>query len=134
MYIIVVGGGETARYLASMSLENGHKVAIIEKDSDCAQKILQEFDVEVFQADIAKGGILEEADVDRADAIIATTKDDSANLMTMFLGKKHNVKNLVSMVIDREHKNMFEGLGVQVLTDPKRLIAGKLLSMLDEKK
>lgn len=121
-----------ARYLASIALENGHKVAIIEKDSNCAQKILQEFDIQVFHSDISQGGILEEAEVERADVLVATTKDDSANLMAMFLGKKYGIKTLVSMVTNREHQPMFEEMGVNVLADPKKLIAEKLFSLIKD--
>ena len=92
---------------------------------------MQEFDVPVFHADIAKGKILEEADVKHANAIIATTKDDSVNLMAIILGKHYQVEYLITMLQDEEHRTMFEKLGAQVLSQPEKLIAQKLFSLID---
>jgi trk system potassium uptake protein TrkA len=119
MYLIIVGAGPEGSSLAELALKDGHKVAIIEKDEERAQAVLQKYNVQVFHANIAQGGILDEADADQADALIATTGDDSANLMTMFLGKERGIKKLISMINDRQHQAMFERLGVQVLVDPK---------------
>lgn len=131
MYLIIVGAGSVTKQLISIAKERGHKVAVVEKDVDRARKIMQEFDVSIFHADIAKGKILEEANVEQADAIIATTKDDSVNLMTMILGKKYGVKHLVTLLQEKEHRAMFEKLDIQVLSNPEKLIAQKLYSFID---
>ena len=132
MYLIIVGAGLEGSSLAELALKNGHKVAIVEKDEERAQAVLQKYNVQVFHANIAQGGILDEADADQADALIATTGDDSANLMTMFLGKERGIKKLISMINDRQHQAMFERLGVQVLVDPEVIIAQHLYSFLGE--
>lgn len=130
MYLIIVGAGPEGSSLIKLALKDGHKVAIIEKDEKRAQAVLQKYDVQVFHANIAQGGILDEANADQADALIATTGDDSANLMTMFLGKERGIKKLISMINDRQHQAMFERLGVQVLVDPEVIIAQHLYSFL----
>lgn len=130
MYLIIVGAGPEGSSLIKLALKDGHKVAIIEKDEKRAQAVLQKYDVQVFHANIAQGGILDQANADQADALIATTDDDSANLMTMFLGKERGIKKLISMINDRQHQAMFERLGVQVLVDPEVIIAQHLYSFL----
>ena len=130
MYVIIVGAGAVTKQLIVIAQEQGHKVSVIEKQEDRARDIMREFDVRVFHADIAKGKILEEADVENANTIIATTKDDAVNLMAMMLGKYYQVKNLITMLQNKEHSTMFEKLGVQVLSDPEKLIAQKLYSFI----
>ena len=134
MYLIIVGAGAVTKQLVAIAQKQGHEIAIIEEEAERARKIMQEFDVSIFQANIAQGGILDEADVDRADAIIATTNDDSINLMAMVLGKQHQVKNLITLLQEAEHQTMFEKLGVQVLSDPEKLIAQQLFSFIDSDK
>lgn len=134
MYLIIVGAGAVTKQLIAIAQEQGHKVSVIEKQEERARAIMREFDVRVFHADIAKGKILEEADVKNANTIIATTKDDSVNLMAMILGKHYQVENLITMLQDKEHRTMFEKLGVQVLSDPEKPIAQKLFSFLDADK
>ena len=133
MYLIIVGAGAVSKQLVSIIKEQGHKVAVIEKQEKRARDIMQEFDVRVFHGDIAEANILDEADISRADAIIATTRDDSVNLMAMVLGKHHQVKNLITMLQEEKHRTMFEKLGVQVLSDPEKLIARELFSFVDTK-
>ncbi|MBE9043343.1 TrkA family potassium uptake protein [Pleurocapsales cyanobacterium LEGE 10410] len=134
MYLIIVGAGAVTKQLISTAKEQGHKVAVIEKNPQRARDIMQEFDVNIFHADIAEGKILEEAGVTHADAIIATTNDDSVNLMAMVLGKQYGVKSLITLLQEREQQAMFEKLGIRVLSDPEKLIAQKLYSLIDLEK
>ena len=134
MYLIIIGAGAVTKQLISAAKKQGHKVAVIEKNPQHVRDIMQDFDISIFHADIAKGKILEEAGVDRADAIVATTNDDSVNLMAMVLGKQYGVKNLITLLQASEHQAMFEKLGIRVLSDPEKLIAQKLYSLIDLEK
>ena len=132
MYLIIIGAGTVTKHLVSVAKEQNHRVAVIEKDADRARKIMREFDISIFHGDITKGKILEEADVNNADAIIATTKNDALNLMAMVLGKEYGVKHLITLLQEKDNQAMFEKLGIQVLSDPEKLIAQKLYSFIEE--
>lgn len=86
MHIIIVGAGPVGEYLVRLSQEAGHDVVLIESDQDRAEHRAQNHDVRVLNAAIGEEDILDEAGADQADALIATTGDDSTNLMTMVLG------------------------------------------------
>lgn len=131
MYLIIIGAGSVTKQLISVAKEQGHKVAVIEKEAERAREIMQEFDISIFHADITRGKILEEADVNNADAVIAATRDDSINLMAMIIAKQYGVKNLITLLQESEHQAVFEKLGIQVLSDPEKLIAQKLYSFID---
>ncbi|PZD70980.1 Trk system potassium uptake protein TrkA [Acaryochloris thomasi RCC1774] len=126
MYLIIVGGGPEGASLVDLALKEGHQVVLIESDEKRARAVLQQHDVTVLNADIADDQILDEAGAAQADALIATTNDDSANLMAMVLGKEHNIETLVTTVSQPHHQSMFERLGAQVLAKPERLIAQHL--------
>jgi trk system potassium uptake protein TrkA len=132
MYIIILGAGPASKSLVSLALEEGHEVTLIEKDREKAQAVLKQYDICVLNSTIAQGGILDEAEADRADALVATTDDDSANLMAMFLGKKLKIPQLVTMVNNKEHQAMFEQLGVQVLMNPEQIIAQRLYALVEQ--
>ena len=131
MYLIIVGAGSVSQQLVAIATKQGHRVAVIEKQEKRAREMMQQFDVQVFHADISQANILEEAGAKNADGIIATTKDDTVNLMAMVLGKQYEVKYLVTLLQEAEHQTMFEQLGIQVLSDPERLIAQKLFNFID---
>ncbi|MBE9129830.1 MULTISPECIES: potassium channel family protein [unclassified Coleofasciculus] len=126
MYLIILGAAPEGSSLIDLAIEDGHEVALIEKNEEQARAVLQKHDIKVFNADISDGEILEEANIQRADALIATTSDDSVNLMAMFLGKEYGINTLISMVNERTHQKMFERLGVKVLVNPELIIAKQL--------
>lgn len=130
MYLIVVGAGPEGSSLIDLALKDRHEVVLIERNEERVRAVLQKHDIKVFHADIATGGILDEANANRADALIATMGDDSCNLMAMFLGKEYGIKTLVSMVNEGHHKSLFERLGVHVLVNPEVIIARHLYGFL----
>lgn len=134
MYLIVIGAGLEGASLIDIAVEKGNEVALIESNEERARAVLNKHNIKVFQADIATGSVLEEADAKRADAIIATTSDDSANLMAMFLGKEYGIETLVSLVNEESHQKMFENMGVQVLTNPENIVAQYLYQFVDSEK
>lgn len=132
MNMIILGAGPEGSSLAALALKDGYNVAIIEADEQRARETLQKYNAKVFHANIAEGGILDEAGADRADALVATTSDDSANLMAMFLGKERHIPILISMVNEPEHIQLFERLGVHIVVNPEVIIARHLYSFLKQ--
>lgn len=130
MYLIVVGGGSLGQSLIEIAVDRRHDVTVIEADEKIAESLAERFDVRVLHAGIGDGGILEEAEAARADALAATTADDSANLMAMVLGLEAGIATLVSVVNDRHHRSLFLRLGVHVLVDPDVILAQHLWGMI----
>ena len=130
MYYIIVGAGDIGTHITHMALDDGHDVALIEQDDAKALAANSRFDALVLHADIAQSGILAEAGADRADCLIATTGDDSANLMAMFLGTEQKIPLLISIVNEPGHKSLFERLGVKTFFDPDQLVAQQLYRMV----
>lgn len=131
MYIIIVGAGLIGCSFVGLALKENHKVTAIEKNEEKARSLLQKYDITVLNADIAAGEVLQEAHIERADTIVATTSDDSVNLMAMYLGKEEGVKNLITLINNRQYQSMFERLGVKVVVNPEDIIAQKLYDFLD---
>jgi len=130
MYLIIIGSGPLGDSMVELALNDGHDVALIEEDEIRSQRSARRHDCLVLQANVAQGGILEEAKAERANAIIATTEDDSTNLMAMFLGLEHDIETLVSVVNDPGHVNLFKRLDVHILLDPEEIIAKYLYRLV----
>lgn len=130
MYLIIVGAGEVGTSLVELALKAGHDVVVIEADKERAERVAGSLDALVLNAAITENGIMEEAGADRADALIATTSDDSTNLMAMFLGQEYRIRRLTSVVNQAHHRRLFERLQVHVLVDPEVIVARNLLDMV----
>ena len=76
---------------------------------------------------------MHEAEVARADAVVATTDDDAQNLMAMVLAKEHKVKRCISLINLPSHSDIFEKLGVEVISDPAGIVARQLYQFIEPK-
>ena len=88
MYIIIVGLGGIGRNLAKQAVEHANNVVVIDQDESRCSEVLEHYDVLAVTGNATDKTTLEEAGIERADALIATTSDDSVNLMTCWLAKK----------------------------------------------
>jgi trk system potassium uptake protein TrkA len=130
MHLIVLGAGPIGAALVDHALQEGHDVTLLEPDVERAEAMAERFDARVLQANIADGGVLEEADAEHADALVATTDDDAANLMAMVLGRDAEIATLVSVVNHERHAGLFRRVGVHVLLDPEAIVARYLYDIL----
>lgn len=129
MHLIIVGAGPVGNSLIELAVAGGWDVVMIEPDAERAEACADRHDVRVLNADVADGDLAAEAGFTDAQAVIATTTDDSTNLMAMFIGRELGVGVLTSSVNHAAHRAMFEHLGVHVLADPEVLVAQHLLDL-----
>ncbi len=126
MYIIIVGLGGIGRNLCALAAEHGANVVIIDQDEARCTDILEHYDVLAITGNATDKAILDDAGVDRADALVATTSDDSVNLMTCWLAKRFKIPNVVSVVNQKEHSELFREVGVKIAENPDELVATRL--------
>ncbi|MFD1597649.1 potassium channel family protein [Halobellus rarus] len=123
MYLIVVGAGSIGTPLAKIATEGGNEVVVIERDSAKAEAAATQFDCLVLNDDATKKETLRDAGADRADALISTTDQDATNIMVCLLSKELEIPNIVSVVHNPEHMNLYREIGVNTMENPQRLIA-----------
>lgn len=126
MYIIIVGLGGIGRNLVKLGVEHSHNVVVIDQDESRCSSVLEHYDVLAVTGNSTDKITLEEAGIERADALIATTSDDSVNLMTCWLAKKFRVPNVVAIVNQTSHSEFFKEVGVRISENPDELVASRL--------
>lgn len=126
MYIIIVGAGGIGTPLIEMATGSGHEVVVIERDEAAADRIADNYDCLVINADATMMSTLDDADIERADALITTTERDATNVMVCLLARKREVPAVVSVVHDPDHMELFEEIGISTMENPSRLIAEHL--------
>ena len=126
MYLLVVGAGRIGSSFIEMATADGHDVVVIESDDERAGTIADTYDCLVLNADATDPEVLEEAGIERADAVVATTDDDAVNTMVMMMAKEYDVESLISAVRDQGHIPVFEKIGVTLVENPHQLIAKHL--------
>ena len=130
MYIIIIGAGGIGKKLVKFALKDKHNVIVIEKEQEKCEELVRKFDVVIINADATQEETLKEAEIKKADALIATTADDSINLMVVSLAKNMNVPLLISVVNKEEAKPMFLEKEVNIVKNPDDLMAEYLYKSL----
>ncbi|MFO8132417.1 MAG: TrkA family potassium uptake protein [Thermoplasmatota archaeon] len=122
MYILIVGAGGIGQKLTEFALNHKDDVVVIERDEDKCSEFSKKYDAVIVNADATEQETLEDAEIERADAVV-TTADDATNLMVISIAQKRGVPSLVSVVNNEESKTMFREKGANVVGNPNALMA-----------
>lgn len=131
MYIVIVGAGDTGTPLIEMATADRHEVVVVERNKQRAERTAAEYDCMVIHDDATSMDTLLDAGADRADALISTTDEDATNVMVCLLGQELSVPNVVSVVQDPDHMNLYRQIDVNVVENPQQLIADYLYRAIE---
>jgi trk/ktr system potassium uptake protein len=123
VYFVIAGGGEVGFHLAKALLESSHEVMLLESDRRRAQVIEEKLGSVVLNAPADEGRYQMEAGCQRADAVIAVTGEDPANLIICQLAKwKCHVPRVIARVNDPKNEIVFKALGIDETISSTRVI------------
>ncbi|GAA0228195.1 Trk system potassium transporter TrkA [Haladaptatus pallidirubidus] len=80
MRVIIVGAGEVGSSIAQ-SLADSHEVVVVDRDEERVDSLTYSIDVLAIEGDGTSLATLQEAGIDQADMVIASTDDDETNLV-----------------------------------------------------
>jgi trk system potassium uptake protein TrkA len=123
VYFVIAGGGEVGFHLAKALLEANHEIMLIESDRRRSQFIQEQLGSVVINAPADEGRFQIEAGCQRADAVLAVTGEDPANLIICQLAKwKCRVPRVIARVNDPKNEIVFKALGIDETVSSTRVI------------
>jgi trk system potassium uptake protein TrkA len=126
MFVIIISGGRVGSHLATLLLELGHKVRLIENRPQIIDLLHRELPTEVIHAgDPLDPHVMEHAGVRQAQVLVAVAADDSTNLATAYLAKyEFEVPRVISRVNNPRYAWLFrKELGVDVMLNAADILA-----------
>ncbi|MSP11251.1 MAG: Trk system potassium transporter TrkA [Pelagibacteraceae bacterium] len=81
MNIIICGAGRVGFTIAKLLSEQGHSITVIDQSSEDIQKINDSLDIKAIVGKATYPSILEKANANEADMIIAVTRNDEINMV-----------------------------------------------------
>ncbi len=131
MYVVVVGLSAVGEALAKKLVDRGHTVAVIDKNEERCKRFASEVDALVIHGDAEDKENLTNAGVEKAHALVAATNDDSTNLMVVTMAKDFGVPNLVVILRDPDHIDVFNKMGIKTV-NPEDIVAEHVYQSLFE--
>ncbi|MGP3702415.1 MAG: potassium channel family protein [Candidatus Bathyarchaeota archaeon] len=129
MYVIIVGLSGVGQALAKILATRKHDTVVIDKNEEVCKKFASEADVLVIHGDASDKETLLNAGIEKADALIAATNDDSVNLMVSYMSKDFGVKNILVILRDPDHEKVFKNIGVKTVS-PDDIVAEHIYQRL----
>jgi len=129
MKIVIAGAGEVGTHLAKMLTNEDHDIVLMDSDADKLRNISDQLDLLTVTGSANSFIDLHNADVYKADLLIAVTPYEERNILACIMAKEMGVKKAVARINNGEYllpqnKEKIKKMGVDELFYPESL-AGK---------
>ncbi len=119
MYIVIAGGGKVGSYLATVLLESGNQVAIIEENKAIADLLSVSLEGEylVIHGDGCDSRFQEDAGIRRADIFVGATGQDDTNLVACEIAERvFHVNRVIARVNSPKNLRIFRKVGIECVS------------------
>lgn len=135
MYVIVVGGGKVGYYLSKTLLNEGHEVAIVERDPVICRKLETDVGEILVHADGSTPDGLERAGAERAQVVAAVTGQDETNLVCCQVARTFwNVERTIGRINNPKNEALFRALNAGIAVSSTQIITDLIQREVDTRK
>ncbi len=139
MNIIICGAGRVGYTIAKLLSEQDHSITVIDQSSEDIQKINEDLDVKSIVGKATFPNVLEKANADEADMIIAVTRSDEINMLicqiafSVFKISKKIARIRSQEYLDPKFSKVYsiENLPIDVIISPEVEIAKSIQRKLE---
>jgi len=126
--LVIAGGGNIGIRLAQ-ALEVNNQVKLIERDqrrARYASEVLR--NTIVLQGDAADEELLLEENIDSADAFVAVTNAEEANILSAMLAKRLGCSKVMALINKPSYAELMESDRIDIAISPQTITIGSLLA------
>ena len=135
MKIIIVGCGKVGATLAEQLSKEGNDITVIDRNYSVVQSLSNEFDIMGIVGSGSSHSVLQEAEIEEADLLIAVTGSDELNLLCCLIAKKAGNCQTIARVrnpeINKEIRFIKEELGLAMVINPEYAAAMEMARILE---
>lgn len=134
MYAVIVGAGEVGFHIATILSQEGHEVAVIDKERETYERVAQNLDVLAVHGNGASRRVLEQVSMGRADLLVAATNSDEVNMIACMAAKRVGVAQTIARVrnpdyIEDESTLSTGFMGVDHVIQPEAAVADEVVRL-----
>jgi len=134
MYIIIIGCGRLGSNLAKELSDNGHDICILDRDSEKLNTLGSGFNGHKIKGIEFDNDKLLEAEIHKAEALLAVTNDDNVNITVSLIAKQiHKVPRIIARVNEPGKSYIYETMGIETINPVQSGIEVLKSKLLTEK-
>jgi len=116
MRVVILGCGRTGSYLAKMLVAEGHQVTVIDKDSASFARLGRDFPGDLVVGTGIDEDVLRQAGIEQAEAFVAVTHWDNANVMAAQVAKEiFGVPRVICRIYDPLRNEIYSALRLETI-------------------
>ena len=134
MKIVIIGDGKVGHKLAVQLSEENYDITLIDQNEGKLKEALNEMDIFCITGNGADAEIMKQADVPRADRVIACASTDEMNMLSCLiariLGAKHTIARVRNPIYYRQIGMLKEDLQLSMAVNPELAASNEILRIL----
>ena len=135
MNILVAGGGWVGETLAEQLISNSYNVTVIDTDADILEQLKARYDLMTLEGNCASMATLQDANVEKADLLIATTGSDELNLLCCTTARAlnptiHTIARIRNPEYTKQAYSMRDAFGLSLAFNPEQQAAVEIDRLL----
>lgn len=136
MRIIIAGMGDVGFQLAKQLSKESHDIIAIDQNRDVLSNSDQLADILTINGSSTSVDILKQANIEKADLLLAVTSSEEVNITTAVLGKKLGAKRTIARIsneeyLEKEVMDNFSELGIDFMIYPEELAAAETVNLIN---
>lgn len=115
-YTVVIGCGRLGANLANALSDEDGNVLIIDKNKDAFRKLSPSYGGLTVVGDATDLGVLQEAQINKADVVVAVTNNDNANIMVAQIARElFQIDRVIARLYDPERECVYREFGIDTI-------------------
>jgi len=127
--IAVLGGGQVGSSLAKILTDDGNDITLVDINSSVLEDLQEDNDIKTIHGNASSPSILEQAELNDCDILIAITGSDEVNLVSCHLAKKmFNVPIVIARLRNSEFQVSTSGFDLDLFSIDSIISPSKLVT------
>jgi trk system potassium uptake protein TrkA len=131
MRVLIVGLGRAGLSIAAHLSSSGHEVTVIDRDRAVTERAAEQHGLVALTGDGTDAAVLEDAEVARADVVVAMLRRDPDNLAVALLAKSNGVRRVLVRMRDIAYRAVYLAAGVKRIWSETEVLVGALATAIE---
>jgi trk system potassium uptake protein TrkA len=131
MRVVIAGAGHAGLSVAAHLQQGGHDVTVVDRDEATVRRAFERHGLVSLAGDATSARVLREADVARADVVVAMLRRDADNLAVALLARDAGVRRVMVRMRESEYRSVYLAAGVHRILSETDVLIGALATAIE---